>query len=60
MSKPKPNSEPEIVRREEPVLLSNRDILPTATGVISTNLEPDPVIQEGRNGLESALKEARN
>jgi PAS domain S-box-containing protein len=60
MSKPKPNSEPEIVRREEPVLLSNRDILPTATGEISTNLEPDPVIQEGRNGLESALKEARN
>jgi PAS domain S-box-containing protein len=58
MSKPKPNAEREIAHQEEPVLASP-DTLATASGEISTNLEPGPMAQEGRGGLESALKEAR-
>lgn len=58
MSNAKPNAEREIAHQEEPVLPSP-DTLATASGEISTNLEPGPMAQEGRGGLESALKEAR-
>ena len=59
MSKPEPTAERDIPHQEEPVLRSARDSPATATGEISTNLEPGPMAQEERNGLESALKEAR-
>ena len=54
-----PNAEREVAHEEEPVLPPPGDFSATSTGGISTSPESGPTAKQGRNGLESALQEAR-